>query len=160
MKRFRFRLQRLLDVRRHEEQQVQLRLGAATGKVVAIDRRLDEITVQQRVELAARSASFDTGSLLAGELYRTRLDQERQRLLGERKQRAEELGAVLAEYAEVARRRKVVDKLRERRERQFEREQRAQEIAAADDLTNSRVAAARGARRSGGPHRSAAEEVS
>ena len=156
MRAHRFRLQRLRDLRRYREREVEIRFGAAAGAVAGIDRRLDQIdlaratnTVADLAGAAGRSASVDATAVLDADLlgnagwFMRRLEQEKQQLLRDRQLRTAELAEVAAEYAEVAKARKVLDKLRERQEREHLREQRKAEQAAADELTGSRRVRAR-----------------
>lgn len=159
MRAYRFRLQRLRDVRRHREREVEIRFGAAAGAVAGIDRRLDEIdlahatnTVADLAGMEARSASVDSPVVLDRDRlgnsgwYLRRLEQEKQQLLQDRELRTAELAEIAAEYAEAAKARKVLDKLSERQERAHTREQRKSEQAAADELTGSRSARERSLR--------------
>ena len=69
-----------------------------------------------------------------------RLEQEKQHLLHDRELRTAELAKIAAEYAEVVKARKVLDKLRERQQRVHTWEQRKAEQIAADEVTSSRSA--------------------
>jgi flagellar export protein FliJ len=151
MRRFRFRLQPLRDVRRHREREVEVRLGLAAGALASVDRQLDELaasrattTVADVVGAQARAATpatpvlLDAAALGSAGWFMRGLEQREQALRTEREDCARQLAAVAAEYSALAKERKVLDKLRERQEREYVSDQRKQEQAALDETAQSR----------------------
>jgi flagellar FliJ protein len=146
VKRFRFRLERLLELRAHREREWLNKLAEAAGHCVRVKRSLNE-------NASAADAAFgtafrgetrvDLSLLMYREQYLTRLGVERRHLEEELQQRLVRKEEVQKKYLEVSRDRKVLDKLKERREREFYQEQKREEFKAMDDISSSRYVRAR-----------------
>ena len=140
MRRFQFRLERFLDLRRWKEREWEIRLAHATGKVVLLKSRIAEIGVEIG---ASYGRSFTDGTAvdihaMAGrELYVQRLAAERTRKEAELAVRLRELEEVRGRYLEAARDRKVLDKLKDRRAGEYYEHQRDEEYKAIDDLNTA-----------------------
>lgn len=141
MKRFRFRLQRLLDLRAHREREVLLRLAEAAGHCARVGRRLREVEGQRQ---AAFGSPFSPGGAVDLTLfaYRERylawLEAQRRRLAAELAEREKTHREVQVKYLEVSKERKVLEKLKERRAAEYYREARQEEFAAQDEIAASR----------------------
>ena len=140
MKRFRFRLERLLELRAHRERQALYRLAEAAGHCVRLARRLQETESERGA--AYRSAPAAAGALdLSLFAYRERylawLEATRRRLSEELARREKERLEVQARYLEASRERKVLEKLKERRAAEHRREARAEEFNVQDDVAAS-----------------------
>ena len=140
MKRFRFRLERLLELRAHRERQALYRLAEAAGHCVRLARRLQETESERGA--AYRSAPAAAGALdLSLFAYRERylawLEATRRRLREELARREKERLEVQARYLEASRERKVLEKLKERRAAEHRREARAEEFNVQDDVAAS-----------------------
>ena len=164
MRRFAFRLQRLLDLKRATEREREIELAIATGKCVSIERRLAEIVaikgtgaaVGRRFDAATQPAGDSRGGtvsrslvspevaqrlpledLAAFDRYHARLDQETVQLRADLEQRRSELAEVTGRYRQAMRERAVLDKLRERREREYRRERNRIEQRETDEIAAS-----------------------
>lgn len=141
MKAFQFKLDRILAIRKHREQEWEIRLAAATGECVRLRR-----DIQSRIERKAEALRrigrehLDAGELLESHLYMARLDQEAARKSGELVACERERERIQAGYLEASRNRKVLDKLREKRSAGYLKEQRAEEIKHLDDINTGRAA--------------------
>ena len=140
MKRFRFRLERLLELRTHREAQALYRLAEAAGHCVRLARRLQETKSERGA--AYRSAPAAAGALDLGlfayrERYLAWLEATRRRLSEELARREKERLEVQARYLEASRERKVLEKLKERRAAEHRREARAEEFNVQDDVAAS-----------------------
>jgi flagellar FliJ protein len=141
VKRFHFRLERLLELRAYREREWLARLAEAAGHCVRVRRNLQD-------NESATGAGFRSGfmednrvdlSLLAyREQYLNRLGLERRLLEEELQERLARKDEVQATYLEHSRDRKVLDRLKERKAREFYREQRREEFKAMDDANGSR----------------------
>ena len=139
MKRYQFRLERLLAVRKHHELEWELKLAAVTRECVRLRNEIEEADGARRAALAGRYAvaGLDLSYLTASELYMRRLDAlERtdRRLLSEKERERDE---VRTAYLAASRDRKVLDRLREKRRIAYRREQRTAEIVQVDDMSSS-----------------------
>jgi flagellar FliJ protein len=146
VKRFRFRLERLLELRAHREQQALYRLAEATGHCVRLARRIQELGQERGA--AYRSAPGEVGSLDLGlfayrERYLAWLEASRRRLSEELVSREKKRLEVQARYLEAAREHKVLEKLKERRAAEHRRQARIEEFNVLDDVAASQFLRAR-----------------
>ena len=140
MRRFRFRLERLLELRAHREQEALYRLAEATGHCVRLARRIQELGQERGA--AYRSVPGQTGSLDLGlfayrERYLAWLESSRRRLKEELVARESRRLEVQARYLEAAREHKVLEKLKERRAAEHRRLARIEEFNVQDDVAAS-----------------------
>jgi len=148
VKRFRFRLERLLELRAHREQEALYRLAEATGHCVRLARRIQELAAQRGP--AYRSApgqtaglDIDLGLFAYRERYLAWLEASRRRLSEELAGREKQRLEVQARYLEAAREHKVLEKLRERRAAEHRRQARIEEFNVLDDVAASQFLRAR-----------------
>lgn len=139
MKRYRFRLERLLAVRKHRELEWELKLAAVTGECVRLQNEIGEADAARRATLAGRyaAAGLDLRYLTASELYLRRLEAlERtdRRLLGGKERERDEIRTT---YLAASRDRKVLDRLKEKRRVAHRREQLTEEVSQVDDMSGS-----------------------
>ncbi len=138
---FKFQLQRLLDLRARREQELARQLAAARGEAHrATERRdaLEDLRLASAAELAARAESTSVGELMSLGMTLTQL--------GEQVDMASE--AVTAANHQVAqqgdvlndavRDRRVLDRLRDRREDEFRLDERQRERDAMDAVALGR----------------------
>ena len=140
MRRFQFRLERFLDLRRWKEREWEIRLAHATGKVILLKNRIAEIGAEIGASYDrsfTSGAAVDIAAMAGRELYVQRLAAERHRREAELVVRTREMEEVRARYLEAARDRKVLDKLRERRAGDYYEQQRDEEYEAIDDLNTA-----------------------
>jgi flagellar FliJ protein len=145
MRRFQFRLERFLELRRWKEREWELALAKKLGQCLLLERRIAEIA-------EAVSASFlsgfrtgnaiDIDSMMRRELYVQRLVGERARTEETLAQRRTELKEVRAGYLEAAKARKVLDKLKERQAAASHERQVDEEFKTIDEINTA--AATRG----------------
>jgi flagellar FliJ protein len=143
MRRFRFRLNRLLELRRYRETEWELKLASITGRCLLIRQKIQENGQDIVHTIRSRQVNvglLDLNMLFAAELYISRMDQEIGSLGEELEIREKEREEIKNQYLEVSRDRKVLDKLREKREAGYYREQKKEEFKIADDITTGRAA--------------------
>jgi len=138
MKRFRFSLETLLSLRREKEQEREIALAAATGRLVDIDRRI----------AAARAVGERAFSEIDGDLDALRLREalwaksvNDQRALQEpRRDAASDLEAAREAYAEAHSERAALDRLKQRRREQWKKQVRRDEIRSLDEAAKGTAA--------------------
>ncbi len=143
MKRFHFRLDRLLELRRYREREWELKLATITGRCLLINQKIQQNRHNIVQTIRGRHMSggrLDLSSLYAAELYLSRLDHEIGTLETELELREKERDEINQKYLEVSRDRKVLEKLREKKESGYYREQKKEEFRTADDITTGRAA--------------------
>jgi flagellar FliJ protein len=146
VKRFRFRLERVLELRAHREREWLNKLAEAAGHCVRVKRSLLDNSSAAEAAFGTtfrEQTRVDLSLLMYREQYLARLGMERRRLEEELQERLARKDEVQKRYLEVSKERKVLDKLKERREREFYREQRQEEFKATDDVSSSRYVRAR-----------------
>jgi flagellar FliJ protein len=135
MKRFNFGLQKVLQLRKHIEEEKKTDLGRAVSALNILESRI-EAAAQNRHRAASErfSNAADTGAILAWDNYITRLDQEAERLAAEAAQAELVVEEKRTLYLEASRDLKVIEKLREKRQKEYRKEIFAAETAERDDL--------------------------
>ncbi|MDR1177475.1 MAG: flagellar export protein FliJ [Spirochaetaceae bacterium] len=137
MKKFVFKLEKVLELRGHYEKEAKIELGRAIAVLSDIEREIEE-TARKRVEAAAgRFLPGRTGAeIFNTDLYIMRLDQLRDRLF-EDAARAELVVTEKREkYIEASRERKTLDRLKEKRLAEYKKAQSDEEIKTLDDIAN------------------------
>jgi flagellar FliJ protein len=143
MRRFQFRLERFLELRRWKEREWELALARIQGECLLLVRRIEEIgglISSGRLAGFTEGTRIDVGSMARRELYVRRLLRDRERANAALAEARKELERVRARYLEASRDRKVLDKLRERRSDEYYEHQLDEEYKAADDMNTSAAA--------------------
>ena len=143
MRRFQFRLERFLELRRWKEREWELKLARALGECVVIERRIREIGEEigaSRLAQFSEGRRVDVQSMARRDQFVQRLAAERERARVTLEEKRREMEKVRARYLEVSRERKVLDKLKERRSEEYYDRQLDEEYKAVDDLNNSAAA--------------------
>jgi flagellar protein FliJ len=146
MRRFQFRLERFLDLRRWKEREWEIALSKVLGECLLLENRITEIDAEigsSRLAVFTDGARVDVESMTRRELYVQRIMHERERARSTLEEKRKEMEKVRAKYLEASRERKVLDKLKERRAGDYYEHQRDEEFKSADDL-NSAAAVLRG----------------
>lgn len=146
MRRFQFRLERFLDLRRWKEREWELALAKILGECLLLENRITEIGREigaSRLAVFTDGARVDIEAMSRRELYVQRLVKERERTHATLAEKRKEMEKVRARYLEASKERKVLDKLKERRAEEYYGRQKAEEFKTIDDL-NTAAAASRG----------------
>jgi flagellar protein FliJ len=132
---FRFKLEKLLELRGFYERRAELVLAEKAGRCALLDASLRE-TAEKRSRTGRDM--FSAGRMLAdyraAELYIVRLDRDRDRLTEELARAELEREAARAEYIEKHKSREAIEKLKERRQADYYRLALREETKALDDL--------------------------
>jgi flagellar protein FliJ len=140
VRRFQFRLEKFRELKRHAERQRELELARVLGQCLLLKKRIEEISgeVAASYSLSFRSGGrIDVVSMAGRELYVQRLTRERTVKEEELAVRTVELEEVRGRYLQAAKERKVLDKLRERAEKDYYERQRDEEFKVMDDLNTA-----------------------
>ena len=145
MKKFTFNLQRLLRLREHEERKREIELGKAVTECVRIEneisRRSSEIdrVLRTRGRIENRENAF-----FSMEMYKRRMREEIIRLSRELDEAEKERDRIREIFLEASKNRKVLSRLREKREKEYYKEQIKTEFNVIDEINNGRAAAGTG----------------
>ena len=131
MKRFSFNLEKVLSLRKFRERETEIELGKAIGALSEIERNIRTVAEER----------FRAGELFSGNgavirsymIYTARLDLQKERLLAEAVQAEVKVEAARTSYIEASRDRKVLDKLKDKRQAEYRKFVLAEETKALDD---------------------------
>jgi flagellar FliJ protein len=140
MRRFQFRLERFLDLKRYKEREQELALARVQGECMLLKRRIAEIDADvddNRSRPFASGKAVDIESMARRDLYIRRLFKERERTEERLAEKTVELEKVRARYLQAAKERKVLDKLKERKATDYYERQRDEEFKVIDDLNTA-----------------------
>ena len=138
MRAFRFKLERILTLRKHREREWEIKLAEITGKCVALRREIEDAASKKADAFFHQRP--DTWEYLTTHRYMRRLDQEIRKKSEELAVREQEREKVQAEYLKYSRNRKVLDKLKEKREAEYMHQQKVEEVKQIDDINTGRAA--------------------
>jgi flagellar FliJ protein len=141
VKRFGFSLEKVLRLRKYREQEAEMELGRAMGTLVAIENNIKE-TARQRHGAASERFSLDHNvmEIKSYDNYIARLDRETERLLEEAAKAELFVEKKRQAYLEASRERKVLDKLKEKREKEYGRKMLNEETKNLDDISGGNAA--------------------
>jgi len=141
MKRFRFNLEKLLELRALYERKAELALAEKAGRCALLEaslRRNAESRFAASREMFAPGRGIE--DFRASGLYIVRLDRERERLEEELARAELEREEARKEYVEKRAARESIDKLKERRQAEYYRLAQREEVKALDDLARRKPA--------------------
>ena len=146
MRRFQFRLERFLDLRRWKEREWEIALAKILGECLLLENSITEIGVEigsSRLAVFTDGARVDVEAMARRELYVMRLLQESERARVTLVEKRKEMEKVRAKYLEASKERKVLDKLKERRAGDYYDHQRDEEYKTVDELNSAAAAVSR-----------------
>jgi len=136
MKRFTFRLEKVLQLRKFKENECKLALGQAISVLNKIENDM-KITAVKRHE-AVQQRFNSPQDMASWDVYILRLEQEAERLA----QRAAQAELVVEEkralYIEAQKDLKAIEKLKEKRQKEYRKEMMNYQMAEVDDMTAAR----------------------
>ena len=140
MRAFHYRLERLLSLRRHREREWEIRLAEVTGHCVKLAREIEERSFKKAEALLSGLRGESVHDYLVTHEYMKRLDQEIEKKGAELAVRERERGEIQTEYLKASRDRKVLDNLKAKREAEYRKEQKVEEVKEIDDINTGRAA--------------------
>ena len=135
MKRFAFRLERLLELRDWNEKKAELALAEKAGACALLQTKIEE-NIESRVRTSrdAYAPGRELPDFRAAEFYLRRLDVEREKLSARLAAAELEREKARLEWMAKHRDREVVGKLKERREAEYYRLALREEAKVLDDM--------------------------
>jgi flagellar FliJ protein len=140
VKRFSFNLEKVLELRQYREQEAKNELGRAISILTAIENNIKQNALVHSRAVQERFTGINAAehngalSMLAWDNYILRLEQEAERLMEEAAQAELVVEEKRAQYLEASRELKVMEKLREKREKEYRKEFFAAETRELDDM--------------------------
>jgi len=136
MKRFTFRLEKVLQLRKFKENECKLALGQAISVLNKIENDI-KITALKRHNAAEQR--FNAGQDMASwDIYILRLEQEAEKLAQQAAQAQIAVEEKRAMYIEAQKDLKAIEKLKEKREKEYRKETMNLQMAEIDDITAAR----------------------
>jgi flagellar FliJ protein len=136
VKRFRFKLEKVLELRSRREQETKIVLGKAVGALSLVEHNLEELA---RERFAAGEERFlpayGMTDIMVHDLYIRRLEETQGRLLQEAAAAELKVEEARDEYLEASRDRKVLDKIKEKRRQEYNKAQETEDIKNLDDIS-------------------------
>ena len=136
MRSFSFNLEKVLDLRKYREQETEIELGRAIGVLTQIEHEI-QFVAEERYR-AGEQFSGRSPSLRSYLLYADRLDRLKNRLLSDAALAEQKVDEARTIFIEASRDRKVLDKLKEKREEEYKKFALAEETKILDDLASGR----------------------
>jgi flagellar FliJ protein len=140
MRRFHFNLEKVLEFRKYRERETEIELGRAIAALTIIRNSLKENAANHNQAAEERFTQTDIRDIQYYDLYVQRLEIEKEKLLREAAQAALVIEEKRAVYLEASRDRKVLDKLREKREKEYRKTMLAEETKELDDIASLALA--------------------
>jgi flagellar protein FliJ len=140
MRRFQFRLERFLELRRWKEREQEIALAKILGECLLLEKRIEEIAAEitaSMLSVFVAGTRIDIEAMARRELYVLRLGRERERTRATLTERRKVLEEVRAKYLEASKERKVLDKLKERRSAEYYKQQLNEEFKGIDDMNTA-----------------------
>ncbi|HDQ15126.1 MAG TPA: flagellar export protein FliJ [Sediminispirochaeta sp.] len=138
MRKFQFNLEKILELRSYYERQAELKLGRITGNCNYLRRQIKDRTEAKKEIFSKRKLEGrDMSGFLYTEYFSLRMDQEVQGLQEELQQAEQERQKALAEFLEASKKRKVLDSLKEREQRNYYRQQKKNEQKNLDEISSA-----------------------
>jgi len=134
MKRFAFSLEKVLNLRKHGEDEAKIELGRAISVLSDLEDKILALA-QERARAAADQFNPSNSAALIQQymLYIIRLDSKKEELLKEAAMAELKVEEAREAFIEASRERKVLDKLKEKLEKEHRKEALAQEGKALDE---------------------------
>lgn len=141
MRKFQFNLEKILELRKYDEQQWELKLGQATGRCNAINREIEARKVSRKRIFERRQLEpGDMRMFLYAENYTHRMDQKIAELRAELENAEAERKKLQEKFLEASKKRKILDKLKERQQQAYYKHEQKQEQKTLDEISSARYA--------------------
>jgi flagellar FliJ protein len=140
VKRFHFRLDRLLELRSYRERQWLAKLAIASGHCIRLSHRISETGEAARGAFYTdikRGHELDLSLLTYREHYINRMNLEQRKLKKELEEKLRRRSEVQKNYQKVLRDKKVLENLKSKRESEYYAQAKLEEFKITDDLNSS-----------------------
>ena len=136
MKAFTFGLQKFLNLRKFYEDEAKIELGRAVGVLAELENNLSALG---RERARAAASQFSPGNSAAQiqqyMFYLLRLDNTKEQLLKECAMAELKVEEAREAFIEASRDRKVLDNLKEKRQKEYHKKMNAEETKTLDDIS-------------------------
>lgn len=141
MKKFSFNLEKVLRLREYNEQETRLELGRAVSALSEIENNITLVAAERFRSAALQFESTNTAKeIYQYSLYLSRLDSMKEKLIKEAAAAELKVEEARSIYIEASRERKVLDKLKEKKEAEYKRNFYKEETKTLDDVASGALA--------------------
>lgn len=135
MKPFNFSLEKILDLRTYHEDEAKLELGRAIGVLSEIESKIAVIAKERAIALQDQFNPKNSAAVIQQYMfYIIRLDNTKEQLLKEAARAELEVEKAREVFIEASKERKVLDKLKEKRQKEHRKAWLTEEGKALDDI--------------------------
>ncbi len=138
MKKFRFTLEKVLNLREFEEKQAKEELGRVISISNKLNAELQQIAIDRVNTRNSSTSLLSISEFTAAEHYVTRLDNKKEQILVELAQNELLIEQKRKLFAQAMQNRKVITKLKEKQFKEWRMKNLHEEEATTDDIANSR----------------------
>ena len=138
MKAFAYSLEKVLKLRKHNEDEAKIELGRAISVLADLEQKI--LTLGGEIDKAKKAQFNQDNTAVIMQLYMfylIRLDATKEQLLKEAAMAELKVEEAREAYLEASRERKVLDKLKEKRYEEYRRELLVEEVKNVDDMYTS-----------------------
>jgi flagellar FliJ protein len=136
MRRFKFNLEEVMQLRKFREEECKLALAQASAALNMIENEIMETAVKRHNAASNRFA--DVGEMVLWENYILWLDGQTQKLMEQAAQAELVVEEKRALFIEAERKLKTMEKLKEKQQKEYRKEMMNLQMAEVDDITASR----------------------
>ena len=136
MRPFVFSLEKVLRLRKYHEEETKIELGRAIGVLNELEARILVLAQERnRAAMAQFSPGNSAAQIQQYMFYLLRLDNTKEQLLKEAALAELKVEEARNAFLEASRERKVLDKLKEKRQKEYHKEMLAEETRILDDIS-------------------------
>jgi flagellar FliJ protein len=146
MKAFDFRFEKLLNLRKYSEREWEIKLSEIAGICTSLENQIKNLS-RRKMEMFTRRfdpTAFRTTDILSADLYIRKLDLDIDKTQTHLDEKRVVYAQIHAEYVEASKKRKILDKLKDKLKLKHKKETDRQTVKLMDDLAGSRYAAGQG----------------
>jgi flagellar FliJ protein len=137
LKRFSFRLEKVLRLRKFKEEECKIALGQAISALNLIESNIKENAAKRHGAAAQRYD--DPAQLVSWDMYILRLDQEAEKLLEQAAQAEIVVEEKRALYLEASQEYKALEKLKEKRMSEYKKEAEYADMSEIDEIVTTKM---------------------
>ena len=139
MKKFQFKLEKFFELKAYREREAEIALGHAIGELSLIENEIKSIAGKR---LEASALRFKAGSsadeIRYADLYILRLDRTADRLMEDAAKAELKVSEARDAYLEASKEKKILEKLKEKKEKEYKKFVLLEEDKAIDEINNQR----------------------
>jgi flagellar FliJ protein len=140
MKKFTFKLEKLLELKSYAEREAEIALGHAIGELNRIETEIKNIAVKRLDAAELRFKSGQSASEIQyADLYILRLDQAADKLMEEAAKAELKVSEARDIYIEASKEKKIFEKLKEKKAKDYKKIISSEEDKAIDEIANNLV---------------------